>query len=48
MVELNFHPGDRVRLRLALEELDGQVLESSDNGILLLKLDSGWKDFEEI
>ncbi len=42
MAELNFHPGDRVRLRLALEELDGVVLESSDAGVLLLKLDSGY------
>ena len=42
MVELNFKPGDKVRLRLALEELDGQVLESSDSSVLLLKLESGY------
>jgi len=42
MVELNFHAGDYVRLRLALEELDGQVLESPDSNILLLKLKSGY------
>jgi len=42
MVELNFHPGDYVRLRLALEEIDGQVLESPDSGILLIKLKSGY------
>ncbi len=42
MAELNFNAGDKVRLRLALEEIDGQVLESSDSGVLLLKLDSGY------
>ena len=42
MAELNFHPGDEVRLRLAKEELDGRVLESSDSSIILLKLESGY------
>src|SRR3989344_2325745 len=42
MVELNFKPGDNVRLRLALEELDGRVLESPDSSIVLLKLKSGY------
>src|SRR3989344_3032410 len=42
MVELDFKPGDYVRLRLALEELDGRILESSDSGIVLLKLSSGY------
>ncbi len=42
MVELDFKAGDYVRLRLALEELDGSVLESPDSGILLLKLKSGY------
>ena len=42
MAELNFNPGDEVRLRLALEEIDGSVLESPDNGIILLKLKSGY------
>src|SRR3989344_374977 len=42
MVELNFKPGDNVRLRLALEELDGRVLESPDSSIILLKLKSGY------
>lgn len=42
MAELNFSPGDEVRLRLALEEIDGSVLESPDNGIILLKLKSGY------
>lgn len=42
MVELNFNPGDEVRLRLALEEIDGTVLETPDSSILLLKLESGY------
>jgi glutamyl-tRNA(Gln) amidotransferase subunit D len=42
MAELNFFPGDYVRLRLALEEIEGRVLESSDNSVLLLKLRSGY------
>ncbi len=42
MVELNFGAGDYVRLRLALKEIEGRVLESSEAGILLLKLNSGY------
>src|SRR3989338_6971397 len=42
MAELNIHPGDQVRLRLAKEEIEGRVLESSDSSIVLLKLDSGY------
>jgi glutamyl-tRNA(Gln) amidotransferase subunit D len=42
MVELNFEAGDSVRLRLALEELDGRVLESPESSIVLLKLKSGY------
>jgi glutamyl-tRNA(Gln) amidotransferase subunit D len=42
MVELNFKPGDYVRLRLALEEIEGTVLESADSSILLLKLKTGY------
>ena len=42
MPELHFQPGDEVRLRLAMKEIDGRVLESSDSGIVLLKLDSGY------
>jgi len=42
MAELNFHPGDHVRLRLAMNEIDGNVLESSDSNVVLLKLDSGY------
>lgn len=42
MAELNFGVGDFVRLRLADRELDGRVLESSDAGIILLKLESGY------
>ena len=42
MVELNYQPGDEVRLKLALEEIDGRVLESSDSSVLLIKLKSGY------
>jgi glutamyl-tRNA(Gln) amidotransferase subunit D len=42
MAELNFNPGDQVRLRLALKEIEGRVLETSDKSILLLKLNSGY------
>lgn len=42
MVELNFNPGDIVKLRLALDEVEGQVLESPDSSIVLLKLESGY------
>lgn len=34
--------GDRVRLRLALGEKEGIVLESPDSNVLLLKLESGY------
>ena len=42
MAELNFNPGDYVRIRLAMKEIEGSVLESSDNSIVLLKLKSGY------
>jgi len=42
MATLNFNPGDYVKLRLAKEELEGRVLESSDGSIVLLKLESGY------
>ena len=42
MAELNFNPGDYVRIRLALKELEGRVLESPDSSVLLLKLNSGY------
>ncbi len=42
MVELTFEPGDYVTLRLALEELEGRVLESLDSSLVLLKLKSGY------
>src|SRR3989344_4737398 len=42
MAELTFNPGDYVRLRLAKEEIDGQIIESPDNNIILLKLKSGY------
>ncbi len=42
MVELNFQAGDEVKLRLALDEIEGMFLESSDSSIILLKLESGY------
>jgi glutamyl-tRNA(Gln) amidotransferase subunit D len=42
MAELNFKPGDRVKLRLALEEVEGVALESPDISLVLLKLDNGY------
>ena len=42
MGELNFEPGDYVSFRLALEEVEGRVLESSDSSIVLIKLKSGY------
>ena len=42
MAELNFNPGDKVRLRLAMGERDGVVLESPDSSVVLLKLESGY------
>ena len=41
-MKINFNPGDYVRLRLALREVEGRVLESSEKDILLLKLKSGY------
>lgn len=42
MSELKFNPGDYVKLRLALKEIEGTILESSDSSIILLKLKSGY------
>jgi glutamyl-tRNA(Gln) amidotransferase subunit D len=42
MVELNFQTGDYVRLRLALKEEEGTIIESLDSSIVLLKLKSGY------
>ena len=42
MVELNFNPGDYVKLRLAMKEIEGRVLESENSDILMLKLNSGY------
>ena len=42
MVEFNFSFGDKVKLRLAREEIEGVVLESYDQDIILLKLKSGY------
>ena len=42
MAELNFNSGDYVKLRLALEEREGILLESQDSSIILLKLESGY------
>ncbi len=41
-MEVNFEPGDYVKLRLALNEIEGRVLESPDGSIVLLKLNSGY------
>jgi len=41
-MEFNFNPGDFVRLRLALKEVDGTVIESPDSDVILLKLKSGY------
>ncbi len=42
MAELNFKSGDIVKLRLAREEVEGRVIESSDSSVILLKLKSGY------
>ncbi len=42
MAEHHFQAGDKVRLRLASEEIDGIALESHDSSIVLLKLESGY------
>src|SRR3989344_5855505 len=42
MVEFTFNAGDYVKFRLALKELEGRVLETSEQGIVLLKLKSGY------
>ncbi len=42
MVEFTFNAGDYVKFRLALREVEGRVLETSEHGIVLLKLKSGY------
>lgn len=42
MAELKFSSGDYVKLKLAMDEIEGQVLENPDNSIVLLKLESGY------
>lgn len=42
MVEFNFNSGDKVRFRLAREEVEGTVLESYDVDVILVKLKSGY------
>ena len=42
MAELNFNPGDYVRLRLAKREVEGTILESKDSSVYLLKLRTGY------
>ncbi len=42
MAIVNSRPGDKVKLRLALEEVEGTVLESPDPSSILLKLNSGY------
>lgn len=39
---MNFNPGDHVTLRLAREELTCTILESSEPGVVLVKLESGY------
>ncbi|MEK6914971.1 MAG: Glu-tRNA(Gln) amidotransferase subunit GatD [Nanoarchaeota archaeon] len=42
MAELDFNYGDRVKIRLARNEIEGIVLESYDKDVILLKLASGY------
>ena len=42
MAELKFSSGDYVKIRLAKNEIEGRVLESSDSSVVLLKLNSGY------
>ncbi len=42
MVSLNFETGDYVKIRLALEEIEGRILECSETGIYLIKLNNGY------
>ena len=42
MADLNFSAGDEVRLRLALEEIEGTIVENPEPSIVLLKLESGY------
>lgn len=42
MPNLNFQPGDKVRLRLAKREVEGIILESKDPSTYLLKLKTGY------
>lgn len=42
MVEIDFKAGDRVKLRLGTEEIEGQFLDSPESSIVLLKLESGY------
>ena len=39
---MNFNAGDRVRLRLAKDEIEGIFIDNPDSEIVLLKLDSGY------
>ncbi len=38
----NIHPGDRVKISLPNEDYSGVLLESTEPGIIMLKLDSGY------
>ncbi|MBM3232060.1 Glu-tRNA(Gln) amidotransferase subunit GatD [Candidatus Pacearchaeota archaeon] len=42
MVDIKFNFGDKVKLRLAHEEVEGIALESYDNDVILIKLKSGY------
>lgn len=42
MVDINFNFGDKVKIRLAREEIEGTALESYDGDVILIKLSSGY------
>src|SRR3989344_5171167 len=42
MVDFNFNTGDIVRFRLALDEVEGLVLDSTEENIMLIKLENGY------
>ncbi len=42
MVNFQFNSGDIVKFRLAREEIEARVLESPDNSVVLVKLNSGY------
>lgn len=42
MDDSKFNSGDYVKIKLAIEEIEGTILESHDNSLILLKLNSGY------